>query len=193
MDLTSRYAVKSDCRDKLEEYYIPDEWWSRKAEYPWAAQFVKPRDWVADMACGVHHFFKHYLAQHSECVYAVDNDPELNKLPTTMKLMPIVSDLWHVPAIADSSLDIVYCISVLEHLIPDGRLMSLKEMHRVLKPNGLVVCTFDVPIVTPEEFGATATKSGLIWAGPLDMTCPADALYSGAYKLNVFMAVLRKP
>ena len=194
MDFKSRYAVKSDCQDKLGVYDIPDEWWSRKAEYPWAAQYAQPNDTVADMACGVPHFFKNQLAYNCDKVYAVDNDLallDLKDIPDNMEL--VCSDLWHVPELLNDSIDVVFCISVLEHLTPTGRAMALTEMRRTLKVGGLLVVTFDVPVVTPEAYGQLATEAGLVWAGPVDMSRPVDVLHSDKWQLDVFMSVLRKP
>lgn len=194
MNLTSRYATVDDCNNMLGHWRIPDDWWSRKAEYPWAAQFVTQGNRVADMACGIPHFFKNYLAANAEQVIAVDQDAELKNLtcvPDNLKLM--VSSICSVPEIADDWADVSYCISVLEHMPISARAAALNELKRVTKPGGLVVTTFDVPYVTPEEYGRMATVCGLRWAGNVDMTMPANALYSDKFNLHVFMTVLRKP
>ena len=193
MSLQSRYATVDDRNDMVSHWRIPDEWWSRKAEYPWAAQFVRAGDVVADIACGVPHFFKHYLATVADKVYAVDHDENLLDIeckPDNMVLL--VNDMWYMPTIPDNSVDRVFCISVLEHLEPHTRSRSMKEMARILKPGGLMITTFDAPNVTPEEYGRLATELHLHWADRVDMVLPSNALYSDKFKLHVFMAVLRK-
>lgn len=55
----------------------------------------------------------------------------------------------------DGTYDLIYCISVLEHI--DNPNVSLDEMGRVLKQNGLLVLTFDIDLrgdceIGPEKF-----------------------------------------
>lgn len=194
MNLTSRYAVKSDCKKSLASWQIPDEWWSRQAEYPWCAQFVKPDNMVADLACGVPHFFKYFLAKHAKMVYAIDIDPAITQVANPYTNLELISsDVCSIPQIKDESMDIAYCISVLEHMEPDARRLALKEMRRITKPGGLIVVTFDVPKVTPDEYGQLATELNLQWAGLVNMTRPTDALHSDLFNVDVFMSVVRKP
>jgi ubiquinone/menaquinone biosynthesis C-methylase UbiE len=44
---------------------------------------------------------------------------------------------------SDNTFDCVYSVSVLEHLPPEEREKALREIHRVLKPNGTLALTFD--------------------------------------------------
>jgi len=91
-----------------------------------------------------------------------------------------VSDLSY----ADHTFDRVFSISVLEHLDDLTLQGGLREMARVLKPQGWLVLTIDyTPSVTPERFGFNAydivkrmveplASYGLIPIEPLDLDIP---------------------
>ena len=69
---------------------LPSNWWSRKYEYPWAANFAGSEDTVLDAASGICHPFKFVLADKFRSVYASDIDPRI--------LAPdsIVKDIEHI-------------------------------------------------------------------------------------------------
>jgi ubiquinone/menaquinone biosynthesis C-methylase UbiE len=57
--------------------------------------------------------------------------------------------------------DIVYCISVLEHLRHVDQDLSLKEFARVIKPGGRVALTFDYPTVDLQQlYRAAESRTG---------------------------------
>ena len=59
----------------------------------------------------------------------------------------------------DESFDAVTCLSVMEHVVlgtiddPSYHLRCLDEMKRVLKPGGLLVCTYDTVLEDSKRFG----------------------------------------
>ncbi len=89
--------------------------------------------------------------------------------------------------------DTIFCISVLEHLSPADQLASLREFHRTLKPDGLLVLTFDYPTVDLARFEADAEEAGYRFPGSTDWTRPEDAITSELWgRLYRFRAVLQK-
>lgn len=65
-----------------------------------------------------------------------------------------------IPA-EDNSFDVVTCISVMEHVVintkndPSYHLKCLDEMKRVLKPDGLLICTYDTLLDAESVFAGT--------------------------------------
>lgn len=196
MDLTSRFATNEGCKDELDNYIIPKEWWSRRFEYPWASQFVKDTDTVVDAACGIPHFFKYWLADKCKHVWALDSDLSLRTVPTRDNMTVDVTDIAHTP-VSDGQADVVFCISVLEHVPVANRLAILDEFHRILKPNGLAIITVDIPSITVADYLKLIADSKFEFAGDVISDMPADVLVGlmpAMYKhpLHVFCSVLRK-
>jgi SAM-dependent methyltransferase len=66
-------------------------------------------------------------------------DPALTKptrSPDGIELRPGFSDKLDFP---DDSFDVVMLANVYEHIFPESRVASFREMHRVLRPDGIVV------------------------------------------------------
>jgi len=135
----------------------------RRTEYPWAilnAHLDKPMK-ILDIGSGVS-VFPIYLASKGHEVFSIDNDeilmnrisPQLAKwCSTTVKYS--VGNVTKLE-FEDNTFDRVFCISVIEHLeeeILDGKpvnfhkynldIKAIDEMLRVLKPNGVLIITFD--------------------------------------------------
>src|SRR5262249_43224074 len=53
--------------------------------------------------------------------------------------------------LGDTEVDAIYCISVLEHIPTFQR--TVEEMARVLRPDGLVLLTFDIDLRGDSEIG----------------------------------------
>lgn len=193
MDLTSRFAREQDCQTKLGSWDIPDEWWSRKAEYPWAAQFVKPEDTVVDAACGIPHFFKCWLAEHVTHVIGTDNDSGILSVKHMYRNLELqCGDISHIN-VPSHSADVICCISVFEHVSPERRSVILDEFARIVKPDtGLVVLTLDVPTIVVNDYVMLVQNSKLKFAGNVDRMVPQDILISKYFGgLRVFMSVLK--
>lgn len=136
--------------------------WARCWEYPYALfqleQLGNARLRIADVGSGVT-FFPFMVTDLGHEVICVDIDPvgaidipraaaALNK-PVTFKQ----TDGRTLP-FADGELDVVYCLSVLEHIPEWSR--TVDEMARVLKPAGTLILTIDIDLLGNSELGAEA-------------------------------------
>ena len=96
---------------------------------------------IGDFGCGYQAAFVRSILPEVERAVLVDSAlaPDLKKQP---KITAIEGDLPDtLDTIASSSLDIVLCISVLEHLWDP--LALLEECLRIVRPEGM--CLFNVP------------------------------------------------
>lgn len=76
------------------------------------------------------------MSDHAKTVTAVDVSNEItrrNDLPLNFSLL--ISDGTSI-ACADGSIDLAYSDQLMEHLHPDDAREQLKEVYRVLRPNG---------------------------------------------------------
>ena len=125
--------------------------WSRQWEYPWVvhqlrARFPRGGARVLDAGSGLT-FFPFHLSSLGFEVHGVDSDSRLESL--FRKIAPGSSrsvafrpgDLRKLP-FADNFFDAIYCVSVLEHT--DAYAEIVAEFHRVLRPGGLALITFDI-------------------------------------------------
>lgn len=149
-------------RDKLAEYARcwsadPFHHITRQWEYPFvAAQLERfaaasePPARVLDAGSGAT-FFPYFIAETYPGVKvdACDQDAmvtgTLDRIahPAASRVTARVADLHRLPY-EDGRFDVVYCISVLEHT-RDYRAI-LEEFHRVLRPGGWLIGTFDVSV-----------------------------------------------
>ena len=138
----------------------PFHQWSRQWEYPFVCSkidsFQSSLGWkqkavrVLDAGSGVTFFPFYLVSKFNVTLKCCDIDSKLAMIYAEIKRHPefqyhnldfVHSDLEKTP-FENNSFDIVYCISVLEHVGSiDG---CLKEMDRILRPDGLLVVTFDV-------------------------------------------------
>lgn len=131
--------------------------WSRQWEYPFmAAAIAAIREQAAgplailDAGAGMT-FFPHYLLETcpDTTVECCDIDASLAPLYEAVgRSYPRapgfrVADLTRLPY-ADQTFDVVYCVSVLEHI--PGREAVMAEFARVLKPGGKLVVSFDLSL-----------------------------------------------
>ena len=138
----------------------PFHQWSRQWEYPFTYSLI--RDFinenpdndkfvVLDAGSGAT-FFPYYISAALKSrlkVVCCDYDVPLrsiftainSKMQTTVEFQP--NDIRQLPNENDC-FDVIYCISVMEHTKDLERLVQ--EFKRVLKPNGLLIVTFDVSI-----------------------------------------------
>jgi len=140
--------------------------WSREWEYPWVAQQLRDYkkrflsthmlyEWpnhlrILDAGSGVT-FFPFYLrAQWHADVTCLDIAAHwcdlINEIETRYAsdwpLHGEYGDLARLP-FEDATFDAAVCISVLEHLA--SPLSAIAELQRVVRPGGLLVCTWDIP------------------------------------------------
>lgn len=210
----ARYLCTND--DSVREVVVPlpAAWWSRGREYAWAEKFAAADQVVLDAACGISHPFKFWLAQNCREAHACDLDSRITNnraimteikgdlgdaaahIVRTKRLIPKVlrveADITRLPYV-DRKFDRVFCISVLEHMAPSARAIAVAEFGRVLKKGGLVVMTFDVPMLDPETFIREVLSDGLFeLAGNCYPIPPANALFTAMYGLRCFRVAMKR-
>ncbi|MEO2210098.1 class I SAM-dependent methyltransferase [Paenibacillus amylolyticus] len=212
--MESRYIRQSDPKTDTLVFPLHPAWWSRPYEYEWARRFARPDDVVLDAACGISHPFKFWLAEHCREVHACDWDERI--LSEEAIRLDIVSDFGEQAAqdLPESTLvrlhrakanlaqlpyesgkfDRVFCISVLEHLDTGTMLRAFREFARVLKPNGQLIATFDVPEMRPDLLETNMAVTGLTIEDKLNVKEPDDAIWSDMYgtPIRCFRAVICK-
>jgi ubiquinone/menaquinone biosynthesis C-methylase UbiE len=184
-------------------HMLDPNWWSRPYEYAWALGEARHSHIAADMGCGwMFRPFKDALANVCQFVYAVDADSRLLSQHQPPNMDFIVADITkHISRLPDRSIDRVFCISVLEDL-NDMALPALQEFKRVLKDDGRIVLTFDMPFdssrPTPVYPGMPAavfqdalSDAGLKYVGAVD-TDKANAVNHAEWNLCVFHCLLEK-
>lgn len=209
----SRFFTTADPKVDRLVFDIPAEWWSRLYEYAWASRFADPRDTALDAACGLGHHFKYFLGKACREAHACDHSPTI-RIPELLKQGmrkafgdPVgdlleregyydavrfrQADITDLPY-EDRMFDKVYCLSVLEELGPEKMRQALGQFARVLKDDGLLVLTFDYPLIKIEDIEAAAAPLGLTFAGNVDPVKPDNAIYSDRWKLWCCRAVLKK-
>lgn len=130
--------------------------WSRQWEYPFVSGRLDTafggsgEAIVLDAGSGVT-FFPYYLCERhaSLKVHCCDSDAGLRDVfekidsPAARRVEFFQADIRSIPG-EDSHYDAVYCVSVLEHT--DRFEDIVGEFHRVIKPGGKLLATFDVSL-----------------------------------------------
>ena len=181
---------------------IPDDWWSRPYEYAFALDHLRSAKRVADMGVGwMGRPLATELASRCNKVYGVDIDRRVLDLPEVANLEYVAAnfadELLPIPA---HSLDVVYCISVLEDLPTDAQERAFWEWRRLLDEGGRVVFTCDVVYDPSNPLGKYpgADLCGLLWAlhsagfrldGEVDMSKDSATIYSERFNLCAFHGV----
>ncbi len=114
-------------------------WLSARQLGRWVPSFAGKR--VGDFGCGFHASFARTILAEAEKIVLVDvalaedlqQDPKIEAI--TEPLLPALAK------IRDESLDVIMCISVLEHLWEP--LEAIKHFNRILAPGG--ICLLNVP------------------------------------------------
>lgn len=203
--MKNRFFKTTDLQVDEFFYKIPDHWWSRKFEYPFAFQFAKGGV-VLDAACGVAHPLKFELLKVSDEVYACDLDDlskdhiikslkydvdvELEDYSFIDKVKFTNCEIELMPY-EDNKFDTIFCISVIEHLPEDIIIKSLKEFYRTLKVGGTLVITADYPYVPPMMLLIIAKTIGFT-IDEYDYSIPENLLYHPGWGLGCFSMVLNK-
>lgn len=212
--LVSRYVRQSDPKTDTLVFPLHPAWWSRPYEYEWARQFAQQDDVVLDAACGISHPFKFWLAEHCREAHACDWDERIlseeairqdiasdfgedaaRHLPEhyLTRLQRAQANLAQLPY-ASGMFDRIFCISVLEHLDTGTMLRAFREFARVMKPDGQLIATFDVPEMRPDLLETIMAVTGLTIDGKLVVEEPDDAIWSDMYgtPIRCFRAIIRK-
>src|SRR5919198_4836972 len=131
-DVNGTYdAIGRHCRERLERL-LPDDWsWEGKR--------------VLDFGCGAGRTLRHFLEDaRSAEFYGCDIDgPSIDWLREHLSPPFHVFQTFEQPSLPqpDGFFDLVYAFSVFTHLSDDWAGWLL-ELHRVLKPDGLLFATF---------------------------------------------------
>jgi len=185
--------------NEVEGYSIPDVWWSRVYEYPWAIQFAEGI--AADMGAGwMDRPFKDMLAKRCDEVYAFDVDGRVLELQTAPNVHLICKDFTRKMDAYRGAFDTIFCISVLEDVPDIGK--ALKEFEKCLKPGGRIVITMDVqydlakplgkyPGVNMEKFIWGIHRAGLQFVGDVDFD-KMGAVVNPDFNLCCFHCVLER-
>jgi ubiquinone/menaquinone biosynthesis C-methylase UbiE len=188
--------------------------WSRVWEYPYVLYHLRKyqqamkhkNEVILDLGSGVT-FFPFFLAREGFKVIATDIDPVCEKdFKKAIEVMNMSYDQIdfllgkedYIP-LEDNSIPCVYSISVIEHVknIPQ----IIKEIHRVLIPDGLFILTFDVSLnrrceLSPEKFEILLSSLNQCFelVVPLKLVHPLDMLCSnkGPYPLYSQKTVVQK-
>lgn len=213
----ARFFTVNDKKTNHFMFDLPDAWWNRKYEYEWIKNFVDKNDVVLDVASGVFHPLKYFLADNCKEVYSCDVDKDIEKTNLDDVSDLILNDYFlsreHLNAInkpsyfqkiqnrccpitklpyKDKNFDKIYCISALEHLPCKDMYNSFKEFKRVLKDDGQLILTFDYPDISLDHLQQVMNMLHLEFAGDVDFDLPDDAIYSDQYNIYCFRAVVRK-
>ena len=204
MNFINSYFRTSDPAPlKRGDFEVPAGWWSRRYEYDFVMQYSAPLQIVADMGCGWH-----YRPLHDELtsicgfVYGVDHHVEVLDLPPMRNGEFVVADFSKpIPEIEAGSLDRIFCVSVLEELI--NYQDALGEFKRLLKPDGRIVLTCDMPYdetkpahdkykgVRLDDLEAAIQFVGLRYDGPVNRVKYDDLLYHKDFNLCVWHCILK--
>lgn len=134
--------------------------WSRQWEYPFILQYIERElshsesgsPEILDAGSGIT-FFPYYVKDRwpSASVTCCDYDNSLDKVFSRVgeSLSPQSQVAFQCAPLQklpfdDERFSIVYCVSVLEHTT--DYLAVVHELHRVLKPGGLFLATFDIAL-----------------------------------------------
>jgi SAM-dependent methyltransferase len=115
-------------QDTLREEFIAESF----------ARFGK-RKRLLDLGCGIKPF-EHIYRGYSESSIGMD----VSQTPHGTQMVDVIYDGTQIP-IPDGECDYVLCTEVLEH-VPEPK-DFLREIHRVLKPGGVLIMT--VPFMVP--------------------------------------------
>jgi 2-polyprenyl-3-methyl-5-hydroxy-6-metoxy-1,4-benzoquinol methylase len=173
--------------------------WSREWEYPYAVvnSEARPGMKVVDLGCGGAPLIPYFVTRVG--CQAAGVDLNLSATPHhTLRgfnrppehVFPQVT--WKLRSMAETGLpaaqwDRVFCISVLEHVTEELARDTLREIKRLLKPDGRAIITTDVDgahrtlTIGFRRIIALATEVGLILRGPSDFTVPDATHRPGTY------------
>ena len=118
-------------------------------EFEQFADYLKPGQTILDLGCGNGRLLK-FLGQentkwHQKTFYYIGVDSSKNLLLEAHKQHPHRTfkqgDMTKIP-LRDNTVDVLFCVRAFHHLpTKKTRLKALKEMQRVLKPNGIIIVT----------------------------------------------------
>lgn len=175
LDASREFRNEFESREVFSKLYSikwvadPFMQWSRRWEYVYVLQRLE--HWwqqhpdaldVADAGSGFT-FFPFYLKQTNAAarITCIDADPTAGRaIAEASKVLSSgpefsLQDLEKLDQ-ANDSLDAVFSVSVIEHTANPSRVVE--EIHRVLRPGGVFICTFDVSFETSSPMHITRVE-----------------------------------
>jgi SAM-dependent methyltransferase len=190
--LNSFFNVNDKRVEELDNFKLPSAWWSRPYEYNFAKEFLNEDDIIIDAGCGIEHPFKDHASKRVKKIYAIDKDEQIKSISRQDNMEVLHIDLLELNKnFENESIDKIFCISVL-HQNVDNAAEILRQFKQILKPNGLIIITFDYPFFLLKEFEEIVYNSGLEFVGQKDFEMKENILTGYYSNLNCFKAVLRK-
>jgi 2-polyprenyl-3-methyl-5-hydroxy-6-metoxy-1,4-benzoquinol methylase len=180
---------------------MPKAWWSRPYEYYAAAQFLPDKGTIIDAGCGLEHPFKLIAADKKLKVTALDTDPRILQYGKITDADPLSIRMLNAneydrenieyvcTTFADytpkTKADAVFCISVLEHMLPQDIEIAISKFASWLKPKGKLILTCDYPTIKPENLEVIVSKYFTI--GPMDYKQDNNNISSQGLKVFVMV------
>ena len=122
----------------------------RKWEWPWAILSGPGSGVAIDIGSGYRPFS--FLLQKEYNITCVDHSQDVVSACRNSGMQAVATDITNIPLLPKSA-DVIYCISVLEHLDSTEQIqLALKEMGRLIKPNGRIILTMDVVDIIKDLF-----------------------------------------
>ena len=124
---------------------------NRYWEYPWAFYQAKPRPGMSVLDVGTgYSAFPTYLWNEGLDIDIHALDPAFfTQKPIHLPMAKVVSGRAEALPYSDKVFDVIFCLSVLEHLAKDIQRKSFEEFSRVLRPGGKLIITIDYFINWP--------------------------------------------
>lgn len=137
--------IKEGEEHQIKNYYMPEAL-SERRRVIYVMQMLKvaPMMKTLDLGCGVGTFAFH-MAKAGVDAYGIDYSEEsikmAEKLCEKFKVKPhfISADIVKGLPYDDNYFDRIACVDFIEHITDEDKVRVVKEMKRVLKPDGLAV------------------------------------------------------
>ena len=127
---------------------------SGRADSERLAPLISPGDTVLDLGCGIGRVVR-YVAPLCSAIWAVDASETMlayarRRLAETPNVRFALCTGTSIPDVADGSVDVVYSLITLQHLEREDAFTLLRELRRVLRPDGVAYITF--PNILSDEY-----------------------------------------
>jgi len=176
VEKVSGYARAAGACDAVGEQLIPRDWWSRRYEYPWAAQYAGKGLFVLQVYPDFGHPMTNHLSSACDGL-KVMLEPEWTAEMNIQNVESFKHDAatpWSM--IPDSSLDRIFAIGVIASLGQHGAEAFLAEAARTLKDDGTLLVSFPIPEFSLAWFESAISKHELWYRGVVDRNVPNDVL-----------------
>jgi SAM-dependent methyltransferase len=153
-------------------------------------------DLCVDLGCGGGRYLGNtaeYFRQVMGVDFSANNLNQAKKHIETANIKNVIfyqASLIDMPEIKSGDVDFAYSVAVLMHMTNENRLAAMREIHRILSPNGRAVLleitsmehgAFDCPDMTPLEWENILINAGLDLEEKTGREIPGDFV---RYKLH---------